>query len=507
MILRVAGTSNTAKISALCVSSYKCLPSEFGFNDDFAANPAVNIRHNRPIDGDIIITVAGDNMSASAIFIPPINGGKMPAAENLINSAFSTLEGVRREFLLKSAFDKAYAEACNGVIVFEVIVAVGRQPEHGVNGSVKTFFEKPSKNPVVEEGGKAFFRELRTYVNVRKDQLLARLEPPKPGKPGSTVTGSPIPQIEGKPAEFSAGDGVRAGGDGNEFFALYDGYVMMKSGVLSVSDTISVEGNVDFSTGNINFAGTVLIKGDVLGGFTVKGKDIFVDGICHDATLVAENDIFVKTGIKSRNKYFINAGGNVEVTYCENARITARKKILIKKYSFNCILNAGESVEAPDRTTITGGEINAFTGGIFYNLGTKANTAITVKLGKKYNLDEKLTRIKAERERLNKSLARIDEVLLGLDLFDEKVTSNPKIAKLLEMQSLIKKRVDLFTRRIESVTRESIYPNPSIVINNEIQSGVKLIFYSQEILIKETQKRIVYTFNPDTLELDCKPIV
>jgi uncharacterized protein (DUF342 family) len=506
MVLKIIGVSDTAKISALCLNAYKCMPAEFTFGDDFAANPTVTIKHNRPVDGDMMLTLSGDNMSASAIFCPPVNGGVMPAAETLISSAFSSLEGVRKEFLSQDAFDKAYKAASGGVIIYGVVVAVGRQPEHGTNGSVQLFFEKPSKNPVVEEGGKAYFKELRTYVNVRKDQLLARVIPPKPGKAGETVTGNQIPQIEGKPAEFSAGEGVRTGSGGNEFFALYDGHVLFKSGVLSVYDSITVNGDVDFSTGNINFTGTILIKGNVLGGFTVKGKDIYIDGLCYDATLVAENDIFIKTGVKSRSKYFINAGGSVDVTYCENARITARKDILIKKYSFNCILNAGESVQAQDRCTITGGEINTFSGGVFYNLGTKANTAVTVKLGKKYNLDEKLSRIKAERDRLNKSLSKIEEVLEEIDLFDETVSSNPKIAKLLEMQTLIKKRVELFTRRIESVTRESVCPRPSITVNNEVQGGVKLIFYSQEVLVRETQKKVVYAFNPDTLEVDCKPL-
>jgi uncharacterized protein (DUF342 family) len=458
------------------------------------------------VDGDILLTVSSDNMSAAAVFFPPINGGKMPSAEELITSSFSSLEGVRRDFIVQSSFERGYNAVMTGVIVYGVVVAVGKQPEHGVNGYVQTFFEKPSTNPVVEEGGKAFFKELRTYVNVRKDQLLARIIPPKPGIAGATVTGNPIPQMEGKAAEFTAGEGIRASSAGNEFFALYDGHVVFKSGVLSVYDTITVNGDVDFSTGNISFTGTVLIKGNVLGGFTVKGKDINIDGICYDATLVAENDIFIKTGVKSRNKYFINAGGNVDITYCENARITARKNIFIKKYAFNSILNAGEAVEAQDRSTITGGEIHTFSGGIFYNLGTKANTSITIILGKKYNLDEKLNRIKAERERLNKSLAKIEEVLAGIDLFDESVTTNPKVVKLLEMQTLITKRVELFTRRIESVTRESIYPHPSITINNEIQSGVKLIFYAQELVVRETQKKVIYSFNQDALEIECKPI-
>jgi hypothetical protein len=74
------------------------------------------------------------------------------------------------------------------------------------------------------------------------------------------------------------------------------------------------------------------------------------------------------------------------------------------------------------------------------------------------------------------------------------------------MQTLITKRVELFTRRVESVTRESIYPHPSITINNEIQSGVKLIFYAQELVVRETQKKVIYSFNQDSLEIECKPI-
>ncbi|MCD8491911.1 MAG: FapA family protein [Geovibrio sp.] len=56
---------------------------------------------------------------------------------------------------------------------------------------------------------------------------------------------------------------------------------------------------MDYSTGNIVFNGVVHIRGDVLSGFSVKAeKDIMVEGIVQDATMVAGGSIVIKTGIK-----------------------------------------------------------------------------------------------------------------------------------------------------------------------------------------------------------------
>jgi uncharacterized protein (DUF342 family) len=385
-------------------------------------------------------------------------------------------------------------------MVLNALIALGRQPENGRDAEIQLYFDKPSTKPAVEEGGKAHFRELKSYVNVRKNQILAKITPATSGTHGFTVTGAPIPNIAGRSIEITAGDGVRI--VGNEFFADCDGFVLYKGGVLSVSDTIEIVGNVDFSTGNINFTGLVHIHGDVLNGFTVKARDIVIDGVCFDATIIAENNITVTTGVKSRGKYFINAGGDIALGYCENARITAKKNITIKKYAFNCILNAGEGITAEDRSTITGGEVNLFSKGILYNVGTQANTNIFLRLGKRYNTDEILSRLKAEKDRLTASLDRINAVLAPIDITNEAVAKNLKIEKLLELKKLIEKRIELFNRRMDTVNAESICANPELIVKNEMKAGVAVYFYNIEYIVRTPLKKIRLYYNQETTSIE-----
>ena len=62
---------------------------------------------------------------------------------------------------------------------------------------------------------------------------------------------------------------------------------------------LDIPGNVDFSTGSINFLGDINIKGDVLSGFTVRAMgNIHVDGVIEAGSAVeAGGDLVVVKGI------------------------------------------------------------------------------------------------------------------------------------------------------------------------------------------------------------------
>jgi len=48
----------------------------------------------------------------------------------------------------------------------------------------------------------------------------------------------------------------------------------LEKGTIEVSEYLEIEGDVDYNTGNIEFPGIVIIKGDVKPGFVVRAKVI-----------------------------------------------------------------------------------------------------------------------------------------------------------------------------------------------------------------------------------------
>ena len=66
---------------------------------------------------------------------------------------------------------------------------------------------------------------------------------------------------------------------------------------LRVNETLTLA-KVDLSTGNINFDGSLHIKGDVADGVAVDvSGSVLVEGVVARATIVAGGDIVIKNGI------------------------------------------------------------------------------------------------------------------------------------------------------------------------------------------------------------------
>ncbi len=502
MLLKIIGKTTSIRINSICVNHYRCEPTEFEISRNFAVDQSVNIMHSRPVDGTVMMTISANNMSVDATFLPPINGGRAPTYEEALALVFSPV-GVTRSFADENAFKEAYEFMLKGSIVDGAIVAVGKQPVHGKDAKVQIFFEIPSDKPMKDASGKTYFKQQRRFINVKTDQVLARITPATEGEPGMTVNSNPIPQVPGKPAELTAGDGVKTDETGTQFSAAIDGYIVYKQGILSIQPVIEVKGDVDYSVGNIDFVGTVDIKGDVLSGFVVKGKDINIGGICQDATITAENNVTIKAGVKGgKNNSSISAGGNIEVGYCESGNLSAKGSIIIHKYAFNSILNAGDMVKADTKSTVAGGVIAAFAGCMFYNLGTRANTKIEISVGRKYDADNKLTRITDEKNRLLETIDKMNEVLGVLDAKDSQAAKNPKYKKFMETRDLITKRLALFDKRIESIMKESIHRHPVIEVENEVQEGVSFRFFDTPYVVRSVQKRVRFTFDSLNMVVD-----
>lgn len=81
------------------------------------------------------------------------------------------------------------------------------------------------------------------------------------------------------------------------------GHASLVGGKVFVSDVYEVPADVDNSTGNIEYSGSVTVRGNVKGGFRISAKgDIVVEGIVEDAELYAGGQIIVKRGIHGMEK-------------------------------------------------------------------------------------------------------------------------------------------------------------------------------------------------------------
>ena len=112
--------------------------------------------------------------------------------------------------------------------------------------------------------------------------------------------------------------------DGLRLYSEVSGHVSLTDGRVFVSDTYEVAADVDSSTGDIDYEGNVVVRGNVITGFTVKAKgDIEVYGVVEGAYIEAEGQIILRRGMQGMNKGILKANGNIITKFIENAEVIA----------------------------------------------------------------------------------------------------------------------------------------------------------------------------------------
>ncbi|KWX07825.1 hypothetical protein TR75_02015 [Hydrogenibacillus schlegelii] len=183
------------------------------------------------------------------------------------------------------------------------IVARGTPPEEGQDGRVEWLVETTPVDALQDAGEDEAidYRERRRLPSVQAGTVLARVHPPVPGRPGTSVFGEPIPPKPVYPVEVIAGAGVRYDAETGEIVAERSGLLTVQASRrkvrLAIGPLFVHRGPVDLKSGNIRFAGSVEIFGDVTEGMLVEAREqVVVHGQITRATVRSGGLIVVAGG-------------------------------------------------------------------------------------------------------------------------------------------------------------------------------------------------------------------
>ena len=170
-----------------------------------------------------------------------------------------------------------------------VPLASGIAPTEGQNGFVVHMFKTGPQTPAK---ARIDYWSKNTIRSVEKGALLAVRTPAVPGKPGRNVYGGVLPPPAVKDPGLKAGKGTRLSEDGLSLFSAMDGEVVEKSPFLLVEPVHTVYGDIDLSTGHVDFVGNVVVHGNVTEGMRVKaGGDVTVYGNVSKARIEAGGSV------------------------------------------------------------------------------------------------------------------------------------------------------------------------------------------------------------------------
>ncbi|MDR2728757.1 MAG: FapA family protein, partial [Chitinispirillales bacterium] len=236
-----------------------------------------------PLDfnGFVDIQTSSDMMDAQLVILPAGEGGTMPAEEDVrrLIDERNIIYGLDEE-----AIKGAAARFNDGSIIAQELieVAAGLPAVTGDDGYVEfTFNTDSSLTPSLNEDGSVDYKNLNLITSVNTGDTLAILHPPAKGTPGCDILGRARPALDGKKSFLPVGTNTQVSKtDPSLLIALADGIVHYNGSNVSIAEGHYINGDVDYSTGNVKYERSICIKGDIKAGFDVDcGGDLQVHGI------------------------------------------------------------------------------------------------------------------------------------------------------------------------------------------------------------------------------------
>jgi len=309
-------------------------------------------------DASITISIEKDEMSASAEISTAL-GGKHLTAKAILNSAQKSgvSKGFTKEQLLKLAHQAA-KEPAGSIVKGEI--AQGKDAINGKDSKIKLLVQSAQDRilrPKERDDGSVDMRDLGDIICVKVGDPLAKKIPLTDGTTGFTVTGTPLAPVAGEDVILQAGEGTTISPKNDQVLvSTLVGLPRIIDNGMEVDSVYRIK-NVDVSTGNIKFEGSVIIDGDICEGMKVTATgDITIGGFVESATLEAGGDITIGSGIIGRKQdveeisiddiqmsVCIRAKGKVFAKYCQYAEISCHS-VRIENQMMHSIIDVEETL-------------------------------------------------------------------------------------------------------------------------------------------------------------------
>ncbi len=313
------------------------------------------VARKKAMDANVFIHVSKTKLHAWIMAVPPINGGAEISEDKIkaLLSENNVVKGVDESIITKICSEKKY------FCFFEI--AKGEYAVNGKNGYiVDKFPRKTNINIREDEKGNLNYKELNNVRSIHSGEVICEVYYPVDGIDGMRVDGKVITAVKGKQPKIPNGKNVVFNEDKSLLVADKDGELLFKDGLFMINELLTIENDVDNASGNINFAGNVLIKGDVREGFSVKAEgNITIQGTAEGAVLEAKGDINIDHGMNGGGKGIIRAGGNIKCKFLENCSAYAKGVVNVDQVMYSEISSGDSVIVSGKKGSVTGGKIIA----------------------------------------------------------------------------------------------------------------------------------------------------
>lgn len=459
------------------------------FSSDFKVSASKGYRQNEHLKLDI----DKNGLKVIGRFFPPTNEGEVMTKADIINELKHN--GIMFGYVMRNI--EIFVRA--RLYCTDILLAKAEAPVHGHDAFIEYYFKTDIvAKPKLNDDGTVDFHQLGNISHVNAGEKLAHLTPADLGKPGTNVYGKPIPAKKVERKILKHGINISVSEDGLDMYSDVSGHATLVGDTVYVSNVYEVPANVDTATGDIDYNGHVMIKGNVNTGYTVKASgDIIINGVVEGATLIAGGDIIIGLGVQGTFKAKIKAGGNIVSKFFENCDdIYAEGTVSTDAIMHSNVKAKGEIVVKGKRGLVTGGTIISGTGIRAKTVGSTMGTPTTLEIGIEpermeiyYNSEKEIAFKTEELERMKQVLSVFQKRLMN----KEKLPPD-KMKQLQETNALYKeylKDIENCNKNMEDIMEElDMCKNGRIYVSGSTYNGVTIIIAS---VIRKIDDEAIHT--------------
>ncbi len=438
------------------------------------------------VNEDYQLEVSADNMSATVRFFPASETGNRLTLDGFIRDLrFKNIQyGINMEVLQNHFMSE-------GIYCTSMVVAEGKQPRHGVDDRIEYFFNTDiHAQPEQREDGTVDYYHLNMINHCKKGDVLAKIVRGDDGEDGTNILGQKIAPRTVKKLALKHGKNILRSEDGLSISSEVDGHVMLVEGNVFVSDVYIVE-NVDASTGNIEYTGSVQINGNVTNGFVVRASgNIVINGVVEGAQIISDENIVIARGMNGMSRGQLKAGGNVIAKFIENATVEAGGYVNTESILHSKVSAGTEIVVTGKRGFITGGRVQARNKIEVKTLGAVMGAPTIVEVGVEPEVKAEFAQCQkdvAELVRLIKSeqpvlVSFAEKRAKGARFTPDQIQYVRDIAQKLEQQKVELQQKN--NRMLELRKQFDMEGNAKVVVKGEVYPGTTIIIGEVSMVVQ-----------------------
>ena len=399
--------------------------------------------------------------------------------------------GILTESLQKIVDNKIYNK--------EVLVAKGAEAQDGKDGYFEYLFETNlSQKPIVLEDGTVDYKNIKMIELVEPGQTIAIYHAGTAGTNGYNLAAQFKLAKHGAELPPLKGTGFERLEDGITYRAITGGKITELNNRVNIFPVHELYGDVDLSTGNIEFNGDVIIHGNVLEGMSIKATGtITVDKVVESAFIEGRKGVILRGGVLGKNGATVRSKGNITAQFFEYADVKTDGDIEADSFLDSRVYAGGKIKLSGKKGCIVGGSTHAVRSIEVREVGNTAGANTEISVGVHHKVYEQISTIDKETKDDELQLQRIEEGLIQFEtvmrqkglsfrndprrmaLVKEKVRLSAQIAgrreEMYGLQQIISASNDAYIQVVKGV-----YP------------GVRVSVDGQTVQVKEPHKAVEF---------------